>query len=189
MVAIFQMAFSNILSWMKMYEFQLKVHWSLFPRVQLTIFQHWFRQWLGADKATSHCVNQWWVVYWCTFASLGLSELKSFFTHWGRVTHICVIKLTIIGSDNGLSPGRRQAIIWTNAGILLIGPIGTNFSEILIGIQTFSFKKMHLKMSSAKLRPFCLSQASKSHLKHSIQWQDPIQSPVTFRMNMKINKE
>ena len=42
-------------------------------------------------------------------------------THWGRVTHICVGKLTIIGSDNGLSPDRRQAIIWTNDGILLIG--------------------------------------------------------------------
>ena len=77
-------------------------------------------------------------------------------THWGRVTHICVGKLTIIGSDNGLSPGRRQAIIWTNAGILLIGPLGTNFSETLIEIDTFSFKKMHLKMSSAKWRPFCL---------------------------------
>ena len=76
-------------------------------------------------------------------------------THWGRVTHISVGKLTIIGSDNGLSPGRRQAIIWTNAGILLIRPLGTNFSEILIGVQTFSFKKMHLKMSSAKWRPFC----------------------------------
>ena len=45
--------------------------------------------------------------------------------------HICVSKQTIIGSDNGLSPGRRQAIIWTNAGILLIGTLGTNFSEIL----------------------------------------------------------
>ena len=51
-------------------------------------------------------------------------------THWGRVTHICVDNLTIIGSDNGLSPGRRQAIIWTNAGILLIGPLRTNLSEI-----------------------------------------------------------
>ena len=77
-------------------------------------------------------------------------------THWGRVTHICVGNLTIIGSDNGLSPGRRQAIIWTSAGVLLIGPLGTNFSEILIGIQTFSFKKMPLKMSSTKWRPFCL---------------------------------
>ena len=80
----------------------------------------------------------------------------SLLTHWGRVTHICVGKITIIDSDNGLSPGRRQAIIWTNAGILLIGPLGTNFNEILIGIQTFSFKTRHLKMLSAKWRPFCL---------------------------------
>ena len=65
--------------------------------------------------------------------------------------------LTIIGSDNGLSPGRRQAIIWTNAGILLIGPLETNFSEISIAILIFSFKKMRLKVSSAKWRPFCLS--------------------------------
>ena len=72
------------------------------------------------------------------------------------MTHICVSKLSILGSDNGLSPGRRKAIVWTSAGILLIGPIGTNFSEILIGIQTFSFTKMHLKISSAKCRPFFL---------------------------------
>ena len=77
-------------------------------------------------------------------------------THWGRATHICVSKLTIIGSDNGLSPGRRQAIIWTNAGILLIRTLGTNFSEILSEIHAFSFKKMHLKMSSAKWRLFGL---------------------------------
>ena len=77
-------------------------------------------------------------------------------THWGRVTHIYVSKLTIIGSDNGLSPDRRQAIIWTNAGILLIGTLGTNFSETLIEILTFSFKKMRMKVSSANRRPFCL---------------------------------
>ena len=77
-------------------------------------------------------------------------------THWGRVTHKCVNKLPIIGSDNGLSPGRRQAVIWTNAGIVLIGTLGTNFGEILIEILTFSFKKIHLKMSSGKWRPSCL---------------------------------
>ena len=66
---------------------------------------------------------------------------------------ICVSKLSILGSDNGLSPGRRQAIIETNAGILLIWALGTHFSEILIEINTFSFKKMHLKMSG-KWRPF-----------------------------------
>ena len=92
-------------------------------------------------------------------------------THWGRVTHICVSKLTIIGSDNGLSPGRRQAIIWTNPGILLIGPLGTNFSEILIGIQTFSFRKMHLKVSSAEWRLFCLGL---NVLTHWSPWQTKI---------------
>ena len=66
------------------------------------------------------------------------------------MTHICVSKLTIIGSDNGLSPDQCQAIIWNKAGILLSGPLGTNFSEILIKIIKFSFKKMHLKVSSAK---------------------------------------
>ena len=69
--------------------------------------------------------------------------LKYILTHWGRVMHICVGKLAIIGSDNGLSPGRRQAIIWTNAGILLIESLG--------------IKKMHLKMSSEKWWSFCLS--------------------------------
>ena len=66
-------------------------------------------------------------------------------TNWGRVTHICVSKLTIIGSDNGLSLGRRQAIIYNNARILLIGPFWTNCSEISIEIRTFLFKNMHRK--------------------------------------------
>ena len=72
------------------------------------------------------------------------------------MTHICISKLTSISSDNGLSPGWRQAIIWTSARILLIGPLGTNFNDILIEIHTFLFKKMHLKMLSGKWRPFCL---------------------------------
>ena len=66
--------------------------------------------------------------------------------HWGWVTHKCVSKLTTIGSDNGLSPGWRQANIWTNAWILLIRTLGTKFSEISSEIHTFSFKKMHLKI-------------------------------------------
>ena len=72
------------------------------------------------------------------------------------MTHICVSDLTSIGSDNGMSPGRRQAIIRTNAGILLIRPLGTNFSEFSVEILIFSFKKMRLKVSSKKRRPFCL---------------------------------
>ena len=81
------------------------------------------------------------------------------FTHWGPVMHICVSTLTITGSDNGLSPGRRQAIIWTNAGLLL-----TNFSENLIKILTFSLTKMQLKVSSAKWQPFCLCLNVLMHL-------------------------
>ena len=61
------------------------------------------------------------------------------------MTHICVGKLTIIGSDNGLLPGRRQAIICTNAGILR-----TNFNEILIEIYTI------WKMAAILSRPQCV---------------------------------
>ena len=88
----------------------------------------------------SLCMKPW--------GSVELPQKNPYLTAW----HICVSKLTITSSDNGLSPDRRQAIIWTNAGILLFAPLGTNLSEI----QTFSFKKMHLKVSSAKRRPFCL---------------------------------
>ena len=78
MTANFQTTFSKKISWMKIYIFRF--HWRLFPRVQLTIFQHWFRQWLGAGGATSHYLNQWcfryfWRIY---FASLGLNDL----IHW-----------------------------------------------------------------------------------------------------------
>ena len=120
-------------------------HWSI-----LIISQDWL--WLGAVRQQA-----------ITRASIDLGPYRHIaspdhneFTHWGRVTHICVGKSTIIGSDNGLSPDRHQAIVWANAGILIIGPLGTYFSENITGIQAFSFKKMHLKMSSAKWRPFCL---------------------------------
>ena len=82
-------------------------------------------------------------------------HLNGTLTYWGQMTHKCINKLTTIDSDNGSSPDRHQAVISTNADILLIGPFGTNFREILFGIQTFSFKKIHLKMSSVKCQPFC----------------------------------
>ena len=74
-------------------------------------------------------------------------------THWGRMTYICVSNLPTIGSDNGWQPKQRQAIIWTNAGILLVGPSETDFSEIVIENV---FKKMRLKMSSGKWQQFCV---------------------------------
>ena len=82
-------------------------------------------------------------------------------THWGRVTNICVSNLTINGSDNGLSLSQCQAIIWTNVGILLIGPLGKNFS--LGELLTFSFEKMLLKASSSKWRPCCLGHSVLMH--------------------------
>ena len=111
------------------------------------------------DSGFRGCINNTSYINRCEMIAdiitNSISAYLKILTHWGRVTHICVSKLTIIGSDNGLSPGRCEAIIRTNAGILWIGPLGANFSEILIEIYTFSFRKMHLKMSG-KWRPFCL---------------------------------
>ena len=106
--------------------------------------------WPSTDRYQSYAMTVMIKSWFCM--GLALEVL----THWGPVTHICVVYLTIIASDNGLSPSQRQAIIWTNARILLIRPLETNFSEILIEIHTFSFKKMRLNMLSAKRRPFCL---------------------------------
>ena len=84
-------------------------------------------------------------------------------THWSPVTHICITKLTIIGSDKGLSPGRRQAIIWTNAGILLITPLGTNFNEFFyrnsyIFIQENAFQNVVCKIAAILSRPQCVNR-------------------------------
>ena len=83
-------------------------------------------------------------------------------TDWGRATHICVGNLTIIGSDNGLSPCRHQAINWTSGGLLLIGSLGINFSKILIEIHTFSYKEnafesVVCKMAYILYRPQCVN--------------------------------
>ena len=84
-------------------------------------------------------------------------------TRWARVTHIWVGDLTVIDSDNGLSPGRRQAITWSNAGILLIRPLATHFSEMLIEIHTFfvqenPFEDVVWKMAAILSRPQCVKQ-------------------------------
>ena len=102
----------------------------------------------------AHCgIRDWWTV---GFVRHIYCASHRALTHWGQVKHICVGNLNIVASDDGLSPGWCQAIIWTNAGILLIRSLRTNCSEILMEIHTFSFNKTHLKMSSAKWRPCCL---------------------------------
>ena len=75
MATISQTTHSNAFSWIKMLEIRSIFHWSLFLRVESTILHHWFRLWLGADQATSHYLNQWWLDYRRIYASLGLNEL------------------------------------------------------------------------------------------------------------------
>ena len=113
------------------------------------------------------------------FVSDGLNTCNGRLTHWGRVTHICISKICIIGLDNGLSPARRQAIIWTNAEILLMGLPGTNFNEILIEIHKFSFEKIHLKMSG-KWRPPWLGLNVLTL--HSLNWKKWTGNLYSFRM-------
>ena len=97
-----------------------------------------------------------------------ISRIRSSVSSWFSTTRTTSkfrfdIKLTIIGSDNGLSPGRCQAIIRTNAGILSIGHLGTNFIEILIEIQTFSLTKITFEivceMLSISSRPQCVNDS------------------------------
>ena len=84
---------------------------------------------MACDDLICSSIRTWTFRDNVTFNWLGIitspcSNFNGGLTHWGRMTHICVNKIAIIGSDNGLSPERHQAIIWTNAGILLIWPLG-----------------------------------------------------------------
>ena len=98
-------------------------------------------------------MHQWWQH---TAVAYGFTRQQRVNSLRPSDAYIFVNKLTIIGSDNGLSPERRQAIIWTSAGILLIESLGANSSEILSAIHAFSFKKIHLKTLSMKWWPFSL---------------------------------
>ena len=89
MVIILQMTFWNAL--MKMHEFRLKFHGSLFLGFQFTMCKHWFKWWFGADQATSHYLNQWWLVYKCIYASPGLNELIQSIPNDKYAWIICII--------------------------------------------------------------------------------------------------
>ena len=99
----------------------------------------------------------WRVCRWIIHHVYSFTVRFFFFFCFLLFFHICIGNLTINGSDNGLSPGRRQAIIWTRVGLLLIGSLGTNFRDILIEMHAFSCKKMHLKIPSGKWQSFCLA--------------------------------
>ena len=126
-----------------------------------------------------------WNITWCicgnnsgndqileTHARQCLNQL----THWGRVTHICASKLTIIGSDDGLLPGRRQAIIWTNDGILLIRTFRTQYQwhrkrNSYIFIQENAFQNVVRKMAAILSRPQCVKLETIGELTHHSIWQ------------------
>ena len=85
------------------------------------------------------------------------------------MTHICAGNLTIIGSDNGLSCGRRHANIRTSGVVSSIGHVGTTFSQIVFEIRTFSFNKIDFKPSSTKWQPF-YSGLNVCRLDTNISW-------------------
>ena len=106
-----------------------------------------------------YCCVECHIMFCCSVSLYDFTILKNHSQLIEAEWSIYVGELTIIVSYNGLLPGWHQAIIWTNARILFIGTLGTNFSEIFIKIPRFSLKKRHLKMSSVKYCPFrfCLN--------------------------------
>ena len=115
MAATLQTTFPNVFSWMKLHEFRLKFHWSLFLWVQLTIFQHWFRSWIDADQATSHYLNQWWLVYQRIYAWLCPDELKRIHPCKESDDCPCVSEATLkdMGkTDLDLSTTKHMHISW-----------------------------------------------------------------------------
>ena len=113
------------------------------------------------------------VVYeWCVIRPICVILLIFTHSYWDRVTYMCVGKLAIIGLGNGLSPVRSQSIIRTSVGILLVRLLRTTFTKILIRMKKI-FKKMHLKMSLRKWRPFCIGFI----LLMSVKW------PQNLRVN------
>ena len=129
--------------------------WAKSPPFQCCYFDMHFQYWCQNISTENSMV--WHLMEIINDKLTSLQVPSYYLTHRGWATHICISNLTIIGSDNGLSPGQCQAIFWTNAGILLIWPLGTNFGEMIIEIHAFSFKKMYLTMSSVKRWPFCPS--------------------------------
>ena len=96
-----------------------------------------------------------------------LTNVKSHYGGWIwiikslRPGDICVSRLTIIGLHNGLSPGRYQAVNWTSAGILLIGPLETvKFKPKLIHFKQNAFKHVNWKMTAILSRPQCVNKGN-----------------------------
>ena len=130
LLLISQTSFSNAFSVMKMFKFQLKFHWRLFPRVQLPKLQHWFRYWLGAVQATSHYLNQWWsrlVMHKCVTQS-----------QWGKNIWACFMGCSVYAlqtCDNMSELGQNQH--GAGSGLVLalydmfVGKMGRKCNDVL----------------------------------------------------------
>ena len=125
-----------------------------FKRIVVKVSVGWNDDaWIQINFYWSACVSHWP----CIMSAL---------THWGQVMHVCISKWTTIGWENGLSPEQHQAIIWTNAEILLIGPLGTNFSKILIEIDAYifiqenAFENVVWEMAAVLFQPRCVNGSS-----------------------------
>ena len=81
-----------------------------------------------------------------------------------------VLWLIEAGSDNGLSPDQWQTIIWTNAGMVWIGPWETNFNEIVIKVQKFSLKEMIWKCCLENVVYFVLASMCSIKVKFINMW-------------------
>ena len=132
------------------------------PQNPVMINQHkfklWLKLWLSAGRQQAitfkPVLTQICVSILCPQATM--NWIFYFLTPWGRGCLYASLKWVIFGSGNGLLPVGCQAITWNKDDLLSIGPLGTNFSETLLELQTFLLKKMQLKMSHAKWRSFCL---------------------------------
>ena len=91
---------------MKMIEFRLEFQWNLFPEVQMTISQHWFRQWLGAEQATSHYLNQCWhTVHRRIYVVQGGDESNNTYRKTSNISRTLVSNKIVDNSDVvGASP-------------------------------------------------------------------------------------
>ena len=129
----------------------------------------------------------WYFVFKFKFQSSWFPTFQ--LTYWNQVTHVSMYtcNLTIIGSDNGLSPDRRQASTWTNAEISLIVPVETNCSDFFYSKSVhFHSTEMHLKTSSVKWRPFCLrlNVLTISHCQFDNSWGSNRQQAIVIWTNV-----
>ena len=109
--------------------------------------------------APSHYLNQCWNIVNFSLRNKfqwNFNRNSSIFIQENAFENVVCQMASILSRPQWVKHWFRKWLIWTNAGILLIWLIGTNFNEMLTKIHTFSFKKMDLKMSSGKLRPLCL---------------------------------